>query len=121
MTGDMVRRLLQQQFQVGGVPCNGGTVTSGARVVADLIDVQVRVGPGRGNVCRQDRPVWINGVPVQPTDSFRVTMNNFSQPAGDGFTVVQGGDEPARRRCRPRRVRRLPSSRRSRPASRSRR
>jgi 5'-nucleotidase len=35
--------------------------------------------------------MWINGVEVQPTDSFRVTMNNFLATGGDGFTVFNEG------------------------------
>ena len=43
MTGDMIRRLLQQQFQAGGVPCNGGTAPPGGRVLQISSIVQVRV------------------------------------------------------------------------------
>jgi 5'-nucleotidase len=37
--------------------------------------------------------MWIDGVEVQPTDSFRVTMNNFLATGGDGFTVFNEGTE----------------------------
>ena len=35
--------------------------------------------------------MWVEGVEVQPTDSFRVTMNNFLATGGDGFTVFNEG------------------------------
>jgi 5'-nucleotidase len=35
----------------------------------------------------------VNGVEVQPTDSFRVTMNNFLATGGDGFTVFNEGTD----------------------------
>ena len=34
--------------------------------------------------------MWVNGV-GQPTDTFRVTMNNFLATGGDGFTVFNEG------------------------------
>ena len=35
--------------------------------------------------------MWVSGVEVTPTDSFRVTMNNFLASGGDGFTVFNEG------------------------------
>ena len=37
--------------------------------------------------------MWVNGVLVKPTDSFRVTMNNFLAAGGDGFTVFNEGTD----------------------------
>ena len=37
--------------------------------------------------------MWVNGVEVTPTDSFRVTMNNFLATGGDGFTVFNEGTD----------------------------
>lgn len=37
---------------------------------------------------------WIDGVEVQPTDSFRVTMNSFLAAGGDGFTIFNEGTDP---------------------------
>ena len=64
--------------------------------------------PSAADVRRQDRPrcgstaSW-----SRPTDSFRVTMNNFLATGGDGFTVFNEGTERPRRRAGHRRVRRL--------------
>jgi 5'-nucleotidase len=35
--------------------------------------------------------MWVNGVLVNPTDTFRVTMNNFLATGGDGFAVFNEG------------------------------
>jgi 5'-nucleotidase len=94
MTGDMVRRLLQQQFQVGGVPCNGGTVTSGYRVLQISSTFKYESNPAAATCADKVGKMWINGVEVQPADSFRVTMNNFLATGGDGFTVFKEGTDP---------------------------
>jgi 5'-nucleotidase len=38
--------------------------------------------------------MFINGTEVGPTDSFRITMNNFLATGGDGFTVFNEGTDP---------------------------
>jgi 5'-nucleotidase len=91
MTGDMIRRVLQQQFQVGGVPCNGGTVTSGTRVLQISSTFKYESDPNAATCAGKVGRMWVNGVEVQPTDSFRVTMNNFLATGGDGFTVFKEG------------------------------
>jgi 5'-nucleotidase len=93
MTGDMVRRLLQQQYQVGGVPCNGGTVTSGIRALQISSSFKYESNPASATCPDKVGRMWINGVEVQPTDSFRVTMNNFLATGGDGFTVFNEGTD----------------------------
>jgi 5'-nucleotidase len=37
--------------------------------------------------------MWVNGVEVTPTSSYRVTMNNFLATGGDGFTVFNEGTD----------------------------
>jgi 5'-nucleotidase len=94
MTGDMIRRVLQQQFQVGGVPCNGGTVLSGSRVLQISSTFKYESNPAAATCVDKVGRMWVNGVEVQPTDSFRVTMNNFLATGGDGFTVFREGTNP---------------------------
>src|SRR4029453_1833338 len=88
MTGDMVRRLLQQQF----AGC-GGTAPAGGRFLQISALFKYELVPPEVSVACNARigQMWINGTLVQPTDSFRVTMNNFLATGGDGFTVFNEG------------------------------
>jgi len=84
MTGDMLRRLLEQQFTVlpGGIRLlqvsNGFTYTYDLRQPAGSRVFNIR----------------INGTPVDPLASYRVAMNNFLASGGDGFTVFNEGTDP---------------------------
>src|SRR4051794_36560507 len=106
MTGDMIRRLLQQQFQ----GC-GGTAPPNGRILQISSTLKYEMQPATGTVgglpawpaptadvaatcAGRIGHIWINGVEVQPTDSFRVTMNNFLATGGDGFTVFNEGTTP---------------------------
>ena len=33
----------------------------------------------------------LNGIPIDPAASYRVTVNNFLSAGGDGFTAFRGG------------------------------
>jgi 5'-nucleotidase len=96
MTGDMIRRLLEQQFRAGvasgsGPPCNGSTAPAGGRILQ--ISHTFKYEQNRDAAACSDKigRMWVNGVLVAPTDSFRVTMNNFLAFGGDGFTVFNEG------------------------------
>jgi len=91
MTGDMIRRVLQQQFQAGGTPCNGGTAPAGGRVLQISSTFKYESNPAAATCDAKIGKMWLNGVEVQPTDGFRVTMNNFLATGGDGFTVFNEG------------------------------
>jgi 5'-nucleotidase len=93
MTGDMIRRVLQQQFQAGGTPCNGGTAPAGGRVLQISSTFKYESNPAAATCDAKIGKMWLNGVEVQPTDSFRVTMNNFLATGGDGFTVFNEGTD----------------------------
>ena len=88
MTGDMIRRLLQQQFQ----GC-GGTAPTGGRFLQISYTFKYELVPPEVAAACGDRigRMWVNGVLVQPSDTFRVTMNNFLATGGDGFTVFNEG------------------------------
>jgi 5'-nucleotidase len=84
MTGDMIRRTLQQQF----VGC--ATPTS-ARILQISYTFKYEQAPAAATCAGKIGRMWVNGVLVAPGDSFRVTMNNFLAAGGDGFTVFNEG------------------------------
>jgi 5'-nucleotidase len=90
MTGDMIRRLLQQQF----AGC-GGTAPTGGRFLQISSTFKYEQVPVGTAVACADRigKMWVNGVEVTPTSSYRVTMNNFLASGGDGFTVFNEGTD----------------------------
>jgi len=90
MTGDMIRRLLQQQF----LGC-GGTAPAGGRflqISSTFKYEQVPVGTAAACADRIGK-MWVNNVEVTPASSYRVTMNNFLASGGDGFTVFNEGTD----------------------------
>jgi 5'-nucleotidase len=88
MTGDMIRRLLQQQFQ----GC-GGTAPAAGRILQISSTFSYEQAPAAATCEAKIGRMWVNGIEVQPTDSFRVTMNNFLASGGDGFTVFNEGTD----------------------------
>jgi 5'-nucleotidase len=91
MTGEMLRRLLQQQFAVAGVQCAGSNGAVGTRVLQISSTFKYESDPAAATCADKIGRMWVSGVEVQPTDSFRVTMNNFLATGGDGFTVFNEG------------------------------
>jgi 5'-nucleotidase len=84
MTGDMIRRLLQQQFP----GCGGQTTQRILQVSATFrYERDLAATTCEGRIGR----MFVDGVEVALTDSFRVTMNNFLAAGGDGFTVFNEG------------------------------
>jgi 5'-nucleotidase len=86
MTGDMIRRLLQQQF----LNC-GGTAPAAGRILQISSTFKYEQNPAALTCTGKIGRMWVNGVEVTPADSFRVTMNNFLAAGGDGFTVFNEG------------------------------
>src|SRR5262249_22594371 len=84
MTGDMLRRLLQQQF----VGCGGQTVR---RVLQISATFTYQSNPAAVACADKIGVIQVNGTVVNPTDTFRITMNNFLAAGGDGFTVFNEG------------------------------
>jgi 5'-nucleotidase len=84
MTGEMIYRLLEQQWS----GANAGTnmkilqVSNGFTYSYDLTRAGNKVTPGS---------VMLNGSPIDPLASYQVTMNNFLGDGGDNFTVFKEG------------------------------
>jgi 5'-nucleotidase len=84
MTGDMIRRLLEQQFP----GCGGQAVQRILQVSSTFrYEQNAAAVDCAGKVGR----IFVAGTEVAPTDSFRVTMNSFLAAGGDGFTVFNEG------------------------------
>jgi 5'-nucleotidase len=87
MTGDMIYRLLAQQFNLPNPGALRILQVSQGFEYSYKYDAATRVGtitPGS---------VKINGVPVELNQSYRVAMNNFLADGGDGFTVFREGTD----------------------------
>ena len=88
MTGDPIRRLLLQQF----APCSPNP-NAGTRILQISSTFRYESDPGAAACADKIGRMWVNGVEVQPTDTFRVTMNNFLATGGDSFTVFNEGTD----------------------------
>ncbi len=93
MTGDAIRHVLEQQFRApntsAGAPCRGSTAPVGGRVLQISSTFKYESDPNAATCAEKIGRMWANGVEVQPSDVFRVTMNNFLATGGDGFTVFR--------------------------------
>jgi 5'-nucleotidase len=86
MTGEMIYRLLEQQWSGANSGTNqkilqvsnGFTYSYDSRIALP----GTRVVPGS---------VKLNGTPIDPLASYQVTMNNFLGDGGDNFTVFKEG------------------------------
>jgi len=85
MTGDMIRRLLQQQFPGCGLATQ--------RILQVSSTFRYEQAPAAATCEGKIGRMFVDGVEVTPTDSFRVTMNNFLAAGGDGFTVFNEGTD----------------------------
>ena len=82
LTGAQLDAVLEQQWQPGGITrilqiSNGLTYTA---------TVGNPIGDRVSNLA-------LNGVPVTPTGTYRVSINNFLAGGGDGFTVFSQGTD----------------------------
>jgi len=84
MTGDMLRRLLEQQF-----PGCGGQTTK--RILQVSATFSYEQDPAGTTCASRIGRMFVDGVEVAPADSFRVTLNNFLSTGGDGFSVFNEG------------------------------
>jgi 5'-nucleotidase len=84
MTGDQIHRVLEQQF----TGCGG---QGSAKTLQISSTLKYESTPAAATCASKIGRLWINGVLVAPTDTFRVTMNNFIATGGDGFTVFNEG------------------------------
>lgn len=86
MTGDMLKRVLEQDF----VGC-GGQISAKTLQVSSTLKYESN--PNGATCDDKVGKIWVNGELVTPTTSIRVTMNNFLAFGGDGFTVFNEGTD----------------------------
>ena len=86
MTGDMIRRLLEQQFVGCAVPTTN-------RILQVSNTFRYEQNAAASTCADRIGRMFVGGVEVTPTASFRVTMNNFLAAGGDGFTVFNEGTD----------------------------
>jgi 5'-nucleotidase len=84
MTGDMIRRLLEQQFTVIAPAIRLLQVSNGFTYTYDATQ------PAGSRVFN----IKINNTAIDPLASYRVAMSNFLATGGDGFTVFNEGTDP---------------------------
>jgi 5'-nucleotidase len=85
MTGDMIRRVLEQQF----LSCFG-------QISAKTLQVSVgfTYTSTASNACgSRISDMALNGTAIDMNATYRVTMNNFLATGGDGFTVFNEGTD----------------------------
>ncbi|HEY2959641.1 MAG TPA: bifunctional metallophosphatase/5'-nucleotidase [Actinomycetota bacterium] len=86
MTGDMIRRVLQQQFV-------GCAVPTSPRILQVSKTFSYEQNAAAAACADKIGRMFVGGTEVAPTASFRVTMNNFLAAGGDGFTVFNEGTD----------------------------
>lgn len=87
MTGDQIRRLLEQQFD--------NPRTGEDRILQVSSGFSYSYGRSKPAGSRVDpASIAIVGQTVSPSAPYRVTMNSFLAAGGDGFTVFKEGTQP---------------------------
>jgi 5'-nucleotidase len=86
MTGDMIKRLLEQQFD------NPSAGQSKMLQVSHGFEYTWDPAKPKGQKV-DPASIKINGTTVDPAGSYRVAMNNFLSTGGDGFTVFNEGTD----------------------------
>ncbi|HET9356123.1 MAG TPA: bifunctional metallophosphatase/5'-nucleotidase [Sphingomicrobium sp.] len=87
LTGAMVKALLEQQFDSGS--------NSVARPNLLMPSANVRVSFDKSRPAGQRIvEILLDGKPIDPARSYRVTVNNFLASGGDNFTVLSRGINP---------------------------
>ena len=88
MTGASIYRLLEQQFFLD---TNGNLVIRLLQVSHGFTYAYDTRRPAGSRIIPGS--IAINGVPITPTGTYRVAMNNFLATGGDGFTVFNEGTD----------------------------
>lgn len=86
LSGEQIRRLLEQQWRSEDLRGSFLQVSQGFSYAWDARQpLGARVLPGS---------IKLNGQPIDPQASYRVTVNSFMASGGDGYRVLLEGKEP---------------------------
>ncbi len=85
LTGAQIKEMLEQQWLDPNRP----------RILATSMGFQYSWDPAKPYGERVvAASMTLNGKPIEPSASYRVTVNNYLALGGDGFTVLKGGTSP---------------------------
>jgi 5'-nucleotidase len=88
LTGDQIKELLEQQFQTDAM---GNPVARILQASRGFTYTYSRGAPAGAKV--DFASLALNGVPIEHTRSYRVTVNSFMATGGDRFTVLVDGTD----------------------------
>ena len=92
LTGDQIRRLLEQQWEKPQPM--GGRILSVSQGFSYTWDATSQEGATAGSGARVvPGSIMLNGEPLEMKKSYRVTVNNFMASGGDNFPVLKEGLE----------------------------
>ena len=96
LTGEQIKTVLEQQWQrngSGAVPTRAflrlGVSEGFTYTYKEIVDPSgsVPVGTKKGDVTG----MWLNGEPIDPAETYSVTVNSFLSPGGDNFFEFANG------------------------------
>jgi 5'-nucleotidase len=95
LTGDQIHTLLEQQFTgcTAGYPATAPVTGQPFNRILQVSDGFSYAWKEKGTPCDNVDPasISINGIPVDPTASYRITVNNFMADGGDQLYVLTQG------------------------------
>lgn len=86
LTGEQIKALLEQQFQTDS---SGNPQNRILQVSRGFTYTYSQSAPQGERVTS----IALNGVPINPAQTYRVTVNSFMASGGDGFTVLVDGTD----------------------------
>ena len=90
LTGSQIEQLLEQQF------CGANAVTNRVHLPSAGFHYVYDLAGPHGPDCTSSNVVssiTLNGTPIDPAASYRVTVNSFLADGGDGATVLRDGTD----------------------------
>ncbi len=84
LTGDQLKRVLEQQFHPGSTNPNIMQISAGFTYT-----YRINAEPGEHIVAMQ-----LNGRPIAPTDKLRITASDFLSAGAEGLTVFREATDP---------------------------